>query len=195
MATNQIRIEINQQQLDDVRKLLDGFVGTAVSGKGSEAAIQRSLSKTIDHAQSSVIKRVYEEVNLLQKDIRPYTRTVKPNYSDLSGKVIIDRQHIPLVDFPHITSFIGTSVSVRKSRPAEFFRHRFEARMLSGHLGIFERRLKDGRPVRRLPIDETFGPSVGMVFFENGDPDMEEIADFFARTMDHEVDFILSQAK
>lgn len=187
-------VAIDESQLADARKLLDGFIGTAVSGKGSEAAIQRALSKTIDHAQSRVVKRVYQEVNLLQKEIKPYTRTVKPNYSNLTGKVIIDRKSIPLVDFPYITSFVGTSVSVRKARPAELFRHRFLATMPSGHKGIFERALKNGTPVKRLPIDETYGPSPGMVFYENGNPDMEEIADFFARTLDHEVEYILSQA-
>ena len=195
MAAQPFTIEIDKQQLADARAMLDGFVGTAISNKGSEAAIQRSLSRTIDHAQSSVVKRVAQEVNLLQKNIRPYTRKVKPNYTTLSGKVIISANAIPLVDFPHITSLIGTSVSVRKARPAELFRHRFKATMRSGHVGIFERRLKGGTPVARLPVDETYGPSPGRVFYENGNPDMEEIADFFARQLDHEVEYILSQAK
>lgn len=208
-------IAIDQQQLDDVRKMLDGFVGTAISGKGSEAAIQRSLSKTIDHAQSRVVKRVYEEVNLLQKEIRPYTRKVKPNYSSLSGRVIISRHAIPLVDFPYKTTnrISGIFVSVRRNRPEELFLHRFVATMKSGHVGIFERGLPgDERAgVRRkavprreernnlwgstvLPVDEAYGPSPGRVFYENGNQDMEEIADFFARTLDHEVEYILSQA-
>lgn len=189
-----LTVSIDQAQLDAVYKMLDGFIGTATSEKGADAALRRSLNKTIDHAQSSVVKRVASEVNLLQKNVRPYTSTAKANFTELSGKVVISRHAIPLVDFPYITSIVGTSVSVRTSRPAEFFRHRFAATMRSGHTGIFERRLMNGRPVGRLPIDETFGPSPGMVFYENGDPDMEEIADFFARTLDHEVEYILSQA-
>lgn len=189
-----LSVSIDQAQLADVRKLLDGFVGTATSEKGSEAAIRRSLNKTIDHAQSSVVKRVASEINLLQKNIRPLTRTIKANYTSLSGRVVISRHAIPLVDFPYIASFVGTSVSIRRSRPAELFRHRFPATMTSGHTGIFERRLLNGTPVGRLPIDETYGPAPGTVFYFNSDADMAEIADFFARTLDHEVEFILSQA-
>ena len=95
MAAQPFTIEIDKQQLADARAMLDGFVGTAISNKGSEAAIQRSLSRTIDHAQSSVVKRVAQEVNLLQKNIRPYTRKVKPNYTTLSGKLIISANAHP----------------------------------------------------------------------------------------------------
>lgn len=210
-----LTVSIDQAQLDEVYRMLDGLLGTATSEKGADAALRRSLNKTIDHAQSSAVKRVASEINLLQKEIRAYTSTVKANFSELSGKVIISRHAIPLADFPYtVTSRLsGVFVSIRKNGLQEFFTHRFIATMPSGHVGIFERGLPgdERSSVRRksvprresrsnlwgstvLPIDKAFGPSPGMVFYENGDPDMEEIADFFARTLDHEVEFILSQA-
>ena len=67
--------------------------------------------------------------------------------------------------------------------------------MKSGHIGIFGRELIGGKPVKRLHIEEKYSSSIGYTFFKYGELDMQEMADFFARTLDHEVEYILLQSQ
>ena len=80
-------------------------------------------------------------------------------------------------------------------RGAELYRHRFKATMRSGHVGIFERRLKSGRPVRRLPIDEALGPGIGNVFHFNDEQVVfADMMDLFQQRVLARAEYLLSRA-
>jgi hypothetical protein len=184
-------IEVDKKTLDDVKYMLDTVKN------GAETAIMRAANDTATTARSRIVKTVSERVNLLQKRIREDTNIEKANLSKLDARAIIYRRQVPLVEFPHITSFVGTSVSVRKDRNAELYRHRFKATMRSGHVGIYERRMRgSGRPYPRLPIDEALGPGIGNVFHYNDEQIVfSDMMDLFQKNVFDRATYILSQAR
>jgi len=191
MANQFLSIEIDEKTLDEVKFMLNTVKN------GADTAIRRAANDTAVTARSRVVDTVYSRVNLKKARIRKNTSVLKAKFGSLTAKVVIFTKPIPLVEFPYITSFVGTSVSVRKSRPAELYRHRFVAKMPSGHVGIFERRLlSGGRSAGRLPIDEQVGPGIGNIFHHNDEDvvfgDMMEL--FQKRVLDRAV-YLLSQAK
>jgi len=203
MANQFLSVEIDEKTLDEVKFMLDTVKN------GADTAIRRAANDTAVTARSRVVDTVYSRVNLKKARIRKNTSVLKAKFGSLTAKVVIFTKPIPLVEFPYITSFVGTSVSVRKSRPAELYRHRFVAKMPSGHVGIFERRqgifggavhfgkkISFSKPVGRLPIDEQAGPGIGNIFHHNDEDvvfgDMMEL--FQKRVLDRAV-YLLSQAK
>ena len=191
MANQVLSVEIDKKTLDEVRYMLDTVKN------GAETAIRRAANDTAVTARSRVVDTVYSRLNLKKTRIRANTNVLKASFGSLTAKAVILTKPIPLVEYPYLTSFIGTSVSVRKSRPAELYRHRFVAKMSSGHVGIYERRLlPSGRIAGRLPIDEQAGPGIGNVFHNNDEDavfgDMMTL--FQQRVLDRAV-YLLSQAR
>jgi hypothetical protein len=154
-----ISIEVDGKTLDEVKFML------ATVKNGAERAIIQASNRTAITARSRVVKTTASRLNLLQKRIKEETRVIPTKSASIGARVQISRKAIPLIDFPHLESFIGVSVAVRRSGPDRVYKHRFISQMRSGHVGIFERRLRSsGVPVGRLKIDEKAGPSIGMVF-------------------------------
>lgn len=186
-----LSIEVDEKTLNDVKFMLDTVKN------GAEKAIIRAANQTAVTARSRVVKTTNERLYLTQKRIREETRVTKTNTVKVGASVHISRKALPLVDFPHITSFVGLSVTVRRARAAEFYRHRFVARMPSGHVGIFERRFssKTGKPAGRLKIDEVPGPSIGMVFHSNDEKKLfDEMMILFQERVIARAEFLLSKA-
>ena len=187
-----IEISVDQKTLDDVNFMLDTVKN------GAKKAIVRAANQTAVTARSRIVKVTSDRLHLLQKRIREDTRVTKTNSVERGAKVNISRKPIPLVEFPHLASFVGLSVTVRKTRQAEFYRHRFVARMPSGHTGIFERAISNRSNklfVDRLPIDEAVGPAIGNVFHFNDEQKLfSDMMELFQQRVIERAEFILSRA-
>ena len=91
----------------------------------------------------------------------------------------------------------GVLVSVRKDKGGgKRIKHGFVARMKSGHVGVFIRKVEGGKRVGRTPVAELKGPSVrGMLRNEavqkNAHAKAQERAD---KRLPHEVKHVLRQA-
>jgi len=184
-----LSIEIDKEQLAAVNYMLSGIKN------GARDAIRRAANRTATTAQSRVVKKIYETMSLTQKRIRQDTKILRANFTNLTAKVSVTGKPIPLIDFTHGTQLkSGINVTVRRGNKVKY-RHRFIAKMPSGHVGIFERKpLSGGGRAGRLPIEEQFGPSTAMVFHFNGEDIV--FADsmlIFQKNLDAEINFILSK--
>ena len=190
MASTVLSVEVNEEQLAAVQYML------STVKNGARDAIRRAANKTATTAQSRVVKKLYETMSLTQKRIRQDTKILRANFKNLTAKVSVSSKPIPLIEFTHgLQLKSGINVTVRRGNKVKY-RHRFIAKMSSGHIGIFERELLfAGKSVGRLPIEEKFGPGTAIVFHFNGeDIVFADSAQIFEKNLDAEINFILTKA-
>lgn len=184
-----ITVEVEKKTLDEVK-----FMLAAVEG-GAAKAIIRASNDTAVTARAKIVDKTFARLHLKKARVRENTSVFKTNTLTIGARAVIFKRPIPLVEFPHITSFVGLSVEVRKNKGPDFFRHRFKAQMRSGHTGLFERALRNGDPVGRLPIDETYGPAIGNVFHHNDEAELfDEMMLLFQKRVLARAEFILKSA-
>lgn len=134
-----------------------------------EKALLRALSKSIRDAGRAMkaastrsvrfrkrikVKRVNESL--------PLKFSYGSSIEDLEARMDVSADPIPVAEFPHRQTSRGVSVAINAGRRV-MITSAFEARMRSGHLGVFKRRGK-----ARLPIDELYSTRVSDVFSDNG---------------------------
>ena len=123
-----------------------------------------AINRTLPAVRTRATRRLAEEINLRQKDIRDQISIKPASEAKLEGSVTVSRKPVPLIDFIGTRETRdGVSVQLRRGGRREVLKGTFIARMKSGHEGVFERRYKAGRNVfegprfGRLPIEERFG--------------------------------------
>lgn len=184
-----IKVEVEQKTLDDVKFMLASVEG------GAAKAIIRASNDTAVTGRSRIVDKTFARLHLKKARVRENTSVFKTNNLNIGARAVIFKRPIPLIEFPHITSFVGLSVEVRKNKGPDFFRHRFKAQMRSGHVDLFERALRNGEPVGRLPIDKTWGPSIGNVFHHNDEEELfKELMLLFQKRVMARAEFILKSS-
>jgi hypothetical protein len=186
---NFIKLEVDKKTIDDVKNMLSAVLG------GAEKAIIRAANDTAVTARSRIVDTVYSRLNLKKTRIRDNTNVFKTNDAKRGATAVIYNQPVRLIEYPYIPSIVGLSVHMRRDAGAELFRHRFEATMPSGHFDLFERSIRQGKPVGRLPIDKTYGLSIGKTFhFYDEKKLVEEMATLFQQRVLDRAIYILSRA-
>jgi len=184
-------IEVNQSQVNDVMAMLNGVE------KDASIALSRSLNKTATGAKTLSAKGVGSTVTLKAKKIKEYITVRKANTKKLSAVVRLKGALMPSINFTNRKLAKGVSLKIWKSKRAIKLRHHFYATMPSGHAGIFSRKeIAPGIYSPRLPIEESFGPSVPVVYEKTPGLAKQvetESADRLLREMDAQVNFILSK--
>lgn len=190
MAFEPFKIEIDPNDLAEVQFML------ATVKNGAETAIMRAANDTAVTARSRIVDTAYARLNLKKAEIRESTNVIKAFPGNLKATAYIMKKHIPLFKYPHLASYVGVSVAMRKSSPSTIFRHKFLATMKSGHTGIFERDYVNGKAVKRLPIEEGFGLKVGEVFHYNDEEAVfADMQDLFSKRLLERADYLLSSSK
>lgn len=93
---------------------------------------------------------------------------------DLTWVMTVKGNPIPLSEYPYSQNKRGVSVAVNRSSGRKLIRSAFEAKMRSGHVGVFTRA---GAGSPRLPIKQLFSSKITDVFKDSG-----MIPAVFART-------------
>lgn len=177
-------VTIDPKQIADVQALCDNF-----SARKVNVALQSAISRTLTTGRALIARRVADTVNLKIADIKAQVAVTKPSFNRLVGALSMKRKPVPLVKYMSAGQIVrvkklaekrrkggekarfmpsGIAVRVRKNGAVEKFPTSFIANMKSGHVGIFRRRRAIGPAtknggvprVRRLPIDERYGPTV-----------------------------------
>ena len=168
---------------------------------GVPRAVSAAVNRTLSTGRSRIVKRIRAEVAIKAKDAREAIRLRKATAAKPEGFIVISKKPIPLYDFGAKQGKGGVTVKVRKAGGRETLKGTFIAKMRSGHVGVFERKLTGGpgsKRVKRLPIRERFGPSLLVVF--EGAPGVaaEEIAalgDVLQKNLDSQVNRLLNRPK
>ncbi len=154
----------------------------AALAHGLEGAVLRALSKAGSTAlrdmRAEAGKRIRQRKRLRLSFIsRAFTlrRPRRSSIDRMEWALEVSGKPVPLVGYPHRQTKRGVSVEVNVGKRT-LVEHAFEARMKSGHVGVFKRRGKG-----RLPIAEQFGSRPVDALLHAGEADA--IADRGQRTL------------
>lgn len=185
---------------------------------GANKAFATAINRTLTTVRSRVAKRLAKTINLPAGnastpdegtvsgfiDVQKASSGGTGGAANLEGAVSITGKPISLMLFkptpsqPGPTRVAGVSVLTRRGKARELLKHTFVARMKSGHTGVFERMGRGNKRVRRLRIQERFGPTPYGVF-ENAPGIAEEIladaGDVLEKNILSQVDRLLDRSK
>lgn len=135
---------------------------------GMEKAISRAINKVAVAARTLILRMITGQIAVTQRDLRRRSiRLRKASFGKLFAVVSVRGGRIPLSRFGARQTRRGVTYRIRKTGGRSRIDGAFLATMPGGHTGVFLRRADESQPggrVRRLPIDEKFGPSVPEVF-------------------------------
>ena len=126
--------------------------------KRAEWALRTAINGTASHAQTESVRRIGQEWNAKQKDIRKALTVTKATAARLEASVQATGgrgKRIPLVVFGARQTRKGVTVKVKRAGGRGLLPGAFIATMKSGHRGVFVRAAKSrkqGTPYRALPI-------------------------------------------
>jgi hypothetical protein len=207
-----IKVEPERAVIEKVNALLAGVPG------GAEKAFKGAFSRAQSAVRSAATTEIPKVYAISKTDVRAESniklRTRKAE-NEIVGELSFSGFKIPLYRFdvtpkrptPREGDFIRVSVTKGTTK---LFRHAFNAKMQSGHMGVFERvpgkRMNDRQGKKQTlnmhtqaigryddGADQLYGPSVsGML--ENAEVmnEMEEVAiETVNKRLDHEIERIL----
>lgn len=145
-----MRVEVSQQDLYNVRTLLAG-IGNAVP-----KITRMAVNKTLAGVRTDATNEVSKVITPKKAEIRKAISVKKMGAADDSAYVRCKGRRMALIHFKARPTKKGVTVQVLKSESRSLIKHAFIATMKTGHKGVFWRRMKDGRRVPRLPIQELF---------------------------------------
>lgn len=132
-------------------------------GSGVPRALARAVNKSAKSARTAQVKAVREDVGGLKaKDVRDAIRIeeARPD-SNPAAKLTVSKRRLPLIKFGG-TQLKRAGWRSRLKGGTKTIPGAFQARMPSGHVGVFKRRIYPGGP--RLHVDELKGPSLAKSF-------------------------------
>ena len=213
MANQALRIEVNQQDLHNVRTLLAG-IGHAVP-RITRMAVNRTLAGVKTDATNEVAKVITPKKAEIRKTISVKKYEFR---GDDSAYVRCKGRRMALIHFKARPTKKGVTVQVLKSEPRSLIKHAFIATMKSGHKGVFWRKEWGGkrgsvRPGRkfgpeftdygslpgkyRIPISERFSFAVPEVL--GHPPTIKAVLDLagprLKKNMEHALNYELSKLR
>jgi len=181
-------IEFNKAQVKLVKKTLGNIK------KGAPTVIRRAVNKTATQAKTLASKEIRKVVNLKAKLVGQHIVINRANFKSLTARMKISGKPISLLEYGARQTKTGVSVRVRKGRKIEKHKSHFIAKMKSGHRGVFERRIINGKRAGRLPLDEKVGPSIPAVFQFNAEKQVTLVSAVnLQKNLDHEILYLLSK--
>lgn len=126
--------------------------------KRAEWALRTAINETANHARTESVRRIGQEWNAKQKDIRKALTVTKATAGRLEASVQATGgrgKGIPLVVFGARQTRKGVTVKVKRAGGRGLLPGAFIATMKSGKRGVFVRGAKSrkgGTPYRALPI-------------------------------------------
>lgn len=176
-------IDIAEDSLDRIRKVLAGINGGWQKAVGSALARAAAAGKTVAK------KAVTEEYAISQSEFQSRTKTINHLVRSNDGSVAVEfgfaGSVIPLMKFnTSLSRDGGVTTQVLRSGGKETLDEAFKARM-GAHDGIYER-----VGVDRFPVRELFGPATPQMMYSNEevlDTMENKMAETYERRVDHEI--------
>ncbi len=183
-----LTVDIAEESLDRVTKLLAGISG------GVHKAVGSALARAASSGKTAARRAVAEEYTLSQSEFLSQTRNVNHIVRETGGGVSVvfgfRGYVIPLAKFNTRINSSGRVVTqVKRTNTAETLDQAFQAQM-GGHKGIYER-----VGAKRFPVRELYGPSTVQMMHANErvmDKIEEKMAETYEKNIDHEILRILN---
>lgn len=183
-----LTIEVTENCLDHVMKLLAGIPGGAYKAVGSALKRAASTGKTV--AKRSVTGEYF----ITQSQFLSCTRNINHFERETSGELSVAFGFagyvIPLLKFNTRVEKNGLiTTQVKRSSSPESLRNAFTATM-GGHFGVYERIGKE-----RFPIKQLFGPSTPQMMYSNEkvlDEMDKKMSETVEKRIEHEITRILN---
>lgn len=183
-----LTVDIAEESLDRVTKLLAGISGGVYKAVGS------ALTRAAAAGKTAAKEPITREYSISQSEFLAQTRTINHFVRETGGGISVvfgfRGYVIPLMKFNTRVNDSGQVVTqVKRSGAAATLDRAFTAQM-GGHRGVYER-----VGVKRFPVEELYGPATPQMMYSNEDV-MDEIEDKMAETyekrIDHEILRILN---
>lgn len=183
-----IIVDVAEDSLDRVTKLLAGVKGGAYKAVGS--ALQRAAA-----SGKTVAKRaVTEEYAISGSTFLEETKTINHFVRNGSSLEIVFGYRGNVISLTKFNTTVDSNgmvhTSVKKSGSKQALEHAFPAQM-GGHSGIYERVGFD-----RLPVKELYGPATPQMMYSNEnvlDKIEEKIVSTYEDRIEHEIDRLLNR--
>ena len=187
-------IEVSEQQIDRVYRLLHGFY----KGRGATVALRNAINRGMITAKSESAKEISKVYHIKQKDFKEHTniKTFKANQSVIEAGFIYAGNVIPLIKFQVSPSKpVGgrrrhyTKVSVMRGNGKRELIHAYIANLGKYGTGIFERLTS-----KRETSQQLYGPSAAHMMGNINvyDHISEKAQETFDERLEHEIERILS---
>lgn len=180
-------VEIDQAQLSRATLLLSSI------GRGAATVLARAINRTLDGVKTDASTMIRAVITAKKKDVDATFDISKASAARPVGSFRSTGRPLPLISFSARQTKKGVSIQVRKDRPRQVWPHTFIAVMKTGHKGVFWRKAVGGIRVRRLPIEEKYGPRIPDIFSneEVMDKVLASAKERIDKNMAHEIDYEL----
>ena len=175
--------------------------------------MSRAINSTLTTVRSDAVDAIANDLNLTKTFIRNSFTIRRATYTDVAGAVISSSKPISLIHFigtRQLAPGKGVSVRVKKSKPIIHFRHAFIAEA-KGATQVWERAegIYMGRAWKRtfpyhhlprnmrFPIEKMTGPRITDEYSKEQILNVvaARAGEVYAKNLDHELDYELSQLK
>jgi DNA-binding transcriptional regulator YiaG len=185
MSNSLVEIKYPDNKLKQLEKM---FAQTA---RAVPRVIMRGINRTVTPARTQISRELRKEINIKAGDLNEKINVRRATMSRWEARIELSTYRIPLLDFGARQTAEGVTYKIKKSGARELIPSAFIATMSSGHRGVFKRLYK-----QRLPIQEKFGPSIGIVFQRSEQLVKTVTADAMTnleKNIDAQVKYLLSQ--
>ena len=185
-----IVVDVAEESLDRVTKLLAGINGGVYKAVGSALTRAAAAGKTVAK------RAVSQEYTISQSEFLTQTKNINHFIRESSGEISVvfgfKGYVIPLLKFNTRTNNNGQVVAqVKRSGAGEVLDRAFSAQSaVHGHRVIFER-----EGLSRIPITELYGPATPQMMYSNEavtDEIEQKMAETYEKRIDHEILRILN---
>jgi hypothetical protein len=156
-------------------------------------AIARAINRSAASAKVPIARDTGADMALKVGRVKDRVFVRNATWQKLSATITADAQKVPLVEYsakgPFPTRGKGAGVTANTGRGRKVYPHTFLAQTASGHRGVFQR---SGN--KRLPIQQTTGPSVAHVAAKMVAGAIDRYTEQLGKNIDHEIDFELQRA-
>jgi len=150
--------EVNQQQLEEARKLLNQ-VPVALTGAPRTKALKETATAARDIARAKILDVSTIKKKYLNRNVFPHLATARNGKTAL----VVKGSRIPAIGYQNRASKKnGVKFRPLKNGGWTHYLHAFKA-TAGSHKGIFERDIDHINYDGRLPIDEKGGPAMAAI--------------------------------
>lgn len=180
MISSDLVVEVAEDSLDRVSKILSGIPG------GVHKAVGSALARAAQSGRTIAARAVSKEYVISQGQFQKHTRNInhfqKNNGSSIEIVFGFRGAVIPLIQFDTTVNSTGrVQTRVMRASAKETLDKAFVAKA-GKHTGLFER-----ETYARLPIRELFGPSTTQMMYSN-EAVMDEIDEKMAETYEKRIE-------
>lgn len=207
---NLIEIKVDKAKLRNIERMLAGVP------KAMPRVISRGINRTISPAKTQISRGIRQEINIKSGDLNKKIKVDKATFAKWEGRIILSTKRIPLEDFGAKQTAKGVSYKIKKSGGRQVIESGFIATMtnvsgekISTHRGVFttkafthrvkkKNKTGTGYYTSELPIQEKFGPSIGVAFERAGwlvKKVQDDATKNLEKNIDSQVRFLLSRRK